>query len=245
VNGRRAKDMKKSIIRSLLCISLSAMLILGNIGTGYAADDTSEEENYSTQVLEAIEETSENVNVEADEDEEIIFNDAQSSSTEMLEIGDDFTVELLTYKVIGSGEVEVEYCDTSAESINIPKYISYEGYEYQVTSIRNYGFVNCSSLQNVTISEGITSIGEYAFDGCKSLSSIIIPEGVTDIGGAAFADCSSLSSVTIPEGVTSIEWFAFADCSSLSSVSLPEGLISIGDSAFEDCSSLSSVECYH
>jgi uncharacterized protein YjdB len=55
------------MIRSLLGISLSAMLILGNIGTVFAVGDTSEETSYSTQVVEKIDATSENANVAADE----------------------------------------------------------------------------------------------------------------------------------------------------------------------------------
>jgi hypothetical protein len=217
------KVMKRSMIRSLLGISLSAMLILGDIGTVFAADDTSEEENYSTQVLEDIEETSENVNVAADEDD------------------GDFTVELLTYEVIGSGEVEVHACDTSAESIDIPKYISYEGYDYYVTRIGEAAFGFCRSLSSVTIPEGITRIGDWAFTGCSNLRSVEIPKGVTSIGRGTFGGCSSLCSVIIPEGVTSIDEKTFFGCNSLSSVEIPEGVTSIGTNAFDSCSSLSGV----
>ncbi|MBR4226480.1 MAG: leucine-rich repeat domain-containing protein, partial [Candidatus Methanomethylophilaceae archaeon] len=72
-----------------------------------------------------------------------------------------------------------------------------------VTSIGDYAFQNCSSLESVDIPSSVTSIGKYAFRGCSSLSSVEIPEGVTSIGQYAFQGCSSLSSVDIPEGVAS------------------------------------------
>ncbi len=94
----------------------------------------------------------------------------------------------------------------------------------------------------VVISEGVTTIGEYAFYGCSSLNSIKIPEGVTTIGEYAFYGCSSLSSISLPEGVTAIESRAFESCSSLSSIKIPEGMTTIGEGAFSECSSLSSIK---
>ena len=48
------------------------------------------------------------------------------------------------------------------------------------------------------IPEGTTTIGEFAFKDCSSLQSIAIPEGVTKIDESAFYGCSSLQSITIP-----------------------------------------------
>ena len=110
-----------------------------------------------------------------------------------------------------------------------------------VTSIGNYAFSNCSSLQNITIPENVTSIGDNAFYGCSSLQSITIPENVTSIGNYAFNSCSSLQSITIPNGVTSIESNTFRDCSSLQSIIIPNGVTSISNSAFKGCSSLQSA----
>lgn len=43
----------------------------------------------------------------------------------------------------------------------------------------------------------MTTIVDFAFSGCSSLESIEIPSRVTMIGAGAFADCSSLTSVTM------------------------------------------------
>ena len=126
-------------------------------------------------------------------------------------------------------------------SITIPATVTYGGAEYNVTSIGERAFFDCSSLTAINIPEGVTSIGERAFYNCSSLTSITLPEGVTSIGDSAFQDCSSLTSITLPEGVTSIGDAAFAWCTSLTAITIPEGVTSIGKSAFYKCSSLTAI----
>ena len=110
-----------------------------------------------------------------------------------------------------------------------------------VTSIGDYAFYNCKSLQSITIPNSVTSIGNDAFSGCESLQSITIPNSVTSIGDKAFRWCNSLQSVTIPNSVTSIGDNAFNWCKSLQSVTIPNSVTSIGDNAFNWCKSLQSV----
>ena len=110
-----------------------------------------------------------------------------------------------------------------------------------VTEIGDSAFYWCLSLTNVTIGEGVTSIGEDAFWGCSSLTSITIPDSVTEIGEGVFSGCSSLESVTIPDSVTSIGEDAFWGCSSLTSITIPDSVTSIGEEAFWGCSSLASI----
>ena len=107
----------------------------------------------------------------------------------------------------------------------------------EVTSIVGGAFSGCSSLESITIPEGVTSIG--SFSGCSSLKSIEIPEGVTSIG--SFSRCSSLESINIPEGVTSIESFGFYNCTSLTSIDIPDKVTNIGEATFAGCSSLNSI----
>ena len=75
------------------------------------------------------------------------------------------------------------------------------------------------------------SIGNNAFTGLSSLQTITIPEGVTSIGSDAFRNCYSLTSITIPSSVININRNAFADCFALaevynySSLAIPQGTI--------------------
>ena len=65
---------------------------------------------------------------------------------------------------------------------------------------------------NYIIPNSVTSIGDWAFSGCDSLQSVTIPNSVTSIGDHAFRWCKSLQSVTIPDSVTKIGNYAFCGC---------------------------------
>lgn len=55
---------------------------------------------------------------------------------------------------------------------------------------------DASKITNVMIDDGVTSIGEYAFLNCKSLETITIPGSVTSVGFCAFENCTSLTDIT-------------------------------------------------
>ena len=125
--------------------------------------------------------------------------------------------------------------------------ISYIGGENTVTLPENingnsYDLYYMSGVVNVIIPESFTTtINDYAFYDCYSLESVTIPDSVTSIGYCVFYSCSSLESVTIPDSVTSIGSHAFYYCSSLESVVIGDSVEFIGEYAFEGCSSLGEV----
>lgn len=110
-----------------------------------------------------------------------------------------------------------------------------------VVSIGKTAFLNCTSLESITIPNSVTCIGVGAFNGCTSLSKITIPDSVTTIGYYAFYECTSLSDITIPNSVTTIGHEAFFGCTSLTSIAIPDSVESIGYLAFQECSSLTDV----
>ena len=118
-----------------------------------------------------------------------------------------------------------------------------DGNDYQVTSVS--GSINGSGFKNyqnrIILLSNLTSIGNYAFDGCTSLESIEIPSSVTSIGGSAFYACSGLTSINLPNSVTSIGNSAFSGCSSLTSIEIPNSVTSIGNYAFFNCTSLTTM----
>lgn len=144
--------------------------------------------------------------------------------------------------ISGTGDMtDWSYSSEAPWKDRVPDFsVKFVKIENGVTSIGDYAFYHCSSLESITISNSVTDIGDYAFSGC-GLTSIDIPDNVTDIGDYAFYRCSSLESITIGSGVTKIGVCAFSGCESLTSVDIPDGVTSIGDSAFYDCTSLVSI----
>ena len=108
------------------------------------------------------------------------------------------------------------------------------------STVRTIGsaFKNCKDLTSVTLSEGLTSIWEYAFYGCTSLQQIRFPDSLREIHSDAFQG-SGLTSLSLNK-VTSVWQFAFKDCASLASLDLGS-VRTLGLQAFENCVSLRSV----
>lgn len=122
------------------------------------------------------------------------------------EIGDSYSVRANT-------SLKKYFHDYLPSEITIPS--EYKG--HPVTEIESFGFMSCY-LTSITIPDSVTSIKEYAFRGCSSLESIIIPDSVTSIGEGTFYNCSSLESIIIPDSVTSIGEGAFYECVNLDKV---------------------------
>ena len=138
---------------------------------------------------------------------------------------------------IQDGEVIIQRYIGHGATITIPSVL--EG--CPVTSIGSSAFQSCTSVECITIPNGVKSIGLQAFWMCGNLKTITIPESVTSIGSLAFGDCSSLTAVVIPNGVTGIEKSTFSGCSSLKTVEIPNTVTTIGENAFYKCSALESV----
>lgn len=153
-------------------------------------------------------------------------------------------------------------------TITIPEKVTYNGKEYTVVEIGDYGFSvsGNSSVTEFSLPETITRIGDYAFSGRRGLTTLNIPskvtyigkyafdwcylwkteltlpETLTEIGASAFHLCQSLTSIHVPGTVRSISDFAFAECTGATSVTLGEGVETIGQYAFQDCHKITSIE---
>ncbi len=167
---------------------------------------------------------------------------SESDSADGAAAGTSFTDGGLEYTIGADGTVAITGLgDPSITELTIPSSVTYDSVTYDVTSIGDYAFYNCTGLTSVTIPEGVTSIGDVAFYNCTGLTSVTIPASVTSIGYSAFYNCTGLTSVTIPEGVTSIGNYAFYNCIGMTSVTIPSSVTAIGDYAFYNCTGLTSV----
>lgn len=143
----------------------------------------------------------------------------------------------VTFKGSSYDEYENEYTG----SITIPATVTYEGADYNVTSIGNETFFKCSELTDIALPEGMTRIGADAFWYCSNLTAINIPESMTSIGNYAFYCCGNLATINIPEGLKSIGEGAFFCCGKITSFDIPEGLTCIPSKTFYLCYSLTTI----
>lgn len=107
-----------------------------------------------------------------------------------------------------------------------------------VTSIGEYAFQSCASLEELTLPDGLTSIPQYAFSYCRRLQRVTFGSQLTQIGQSAFSDCNSLEAVELTGNVQSVGESAFANCTALSAVTLGDNVSYLGASAFRMCTSL-------
>ena len=130
-----------------------------------------------------------------------------------------------------------------------------------LTTIGQYAFYDCTSLQTVTFEKGsrLKTIEESAFEDCTELTSIEIPASVETIEDSAFKGCSKLATVTFEKGsqlkaiwggyyaystrysAYSYYYGAVSDCTALTMIEIPASVETIGAAAFMRCSKLATV----
>ena len=140
--------------------------------------------------------------------------------------------------------------------VEVKEYIN-EDYAVRrgTTTINENAFSGMTNLKSITIPDSVTSIGEYAFYDCSSLETVYITDiaawcnisfsssaaNPLNTGAKLYLNNALVTNLVIPDSVTSIGFYAFEDCSSLTSITIPANVTSIGSSAFRDCSSLKAV----
>lgn len=148
----------------------------------------------------------------------------------------DYEKLTIKYKVVGIGKAKITGFSGDGNHATIDSKI--DGYE--VVSIGDSAFKDCTTLESVLFWADIESIGDYAFAGCTALKSISIPNETTQIGDHAFDGCTNLSHLII-WGSPNIGEYAFTGCTSITSVSIDTETKKIGAHAFDGCTNLSSA----
>lgn len=142
----------------------------------------------------------------------------------------DKTATVASYRNLDDSVISVE--------LTIPSKVVVDFEFYDVTTIGNNAFEDCSILTKINIPSSVTEIGVEAFIYCAALEEIVIPSSVETIGESAFAYCSGLKKAVIGNGVKSIGERAFQRCSTLEKVSLGKSVEIVNEQAFAYCSSL-------
>ena len=102
---------------------------------------------------------------------------------------------------IKNGEATVAVQPFVTGTVTIAASITYQGVEYNVTSIEDYAFY-FQNLTRAKLPEGIVSIGSHAFERCFDLQGIKLPNSLTSIGCYAFNGCDSLEYITFSDDST-------------------------------------------
>ena len=109
-----------------------------------------------------------------------------------------------------------------------------------ITNILNDMFYSCTSLSSVTLPNALVTINHGVFNQCTSLSEINIPNSLRQIGNYAFYMTSSLPSIILPSAVNYIGSYAFAK-SGIKSIVFPSAITALSQYMCSECTSLSSV----
>lgn len=141
----------------------------------------------------------------------------------------------------------------------IPEQVLYQNELFQITSIANGAFNNCSDMTKIVIPKTITQIGSTyssCFDGCTSLKEIVFEDGECSLNigygknGGAFFDCPldslylgrNLEYKTATNYSTHPDVYSpFAQIKSLRSVYISESVKILPHSLFYDCIGLTSI----
>lgn len=106
-----------------------------------------------------------------------------------------------------------------------------------ISSILQYTFAFCSTIQNISAST-ITRTGVNVFESCSQLISVNFVN-LTYLESRTFLNCSKLVSINIPN-VSFIGASVFANCTSLQTISL-SSVTYLPNYTFSRCSNLTSV----
>ena len=141
------------------------------------------------------------------------------------------------YVVHEDNTVEIIGCTTTSTELTVPEAIE----ELPVTTIGDYGFSGCSTLNSITIPANIKIIGKYAFQQCTGLVNATIPTTVNSVDDYAFYNCTGLMYVTISEGVKRLGNGVFYNCTSLTEAVVPDSAETLGAYAFYNCKSMTTA----
>ncbi len=103
-----------------------------------------------------------------------------------------------------------------------------------VQTISGKAFYGCTALESFHYpsSWAATNNDGRIFEYCSSLQPITVPEGVTTIPGYAFARSTHLETVNLPSTLTTIPSFAFSSCSAMGDIYIYPRVSDIHDWAF-------------
>lgn len=156
-------------------------------------------------------------------------------------INDDFALTIAEGNQHFTTDANVLYDKAKTTIYAVPSSITALAIPTTVTTIGDYAFSECISLNTINVPATISHIGEGVFEGCTSLKAITLNEGLESIGAYAFKGCATAPTMKVPSTVKTIGKEAFAGMVELTNTKLPDGLTAIADGLYEGCSHMTAV----
>lgn len=103
--------------------------------------------------------------------------------------------------VIRDGKAHLTKYKGTETDVIVPEAI--DGYE--IISI-SYAFGNNTTVERISVHDGVKKIVAYAFGTCEKLKQVIL-RGATEIGAYAFYSCPSLESIVIPRSLEVLDFY--------------------------------------
>lgn len=158
---------------------------------------------------------------------------------------DGFRYELNIDKNKGTAEItDVSREQKDKKALSIPASFEYEGTNFLVTSIKNYGCVNAGDITSLAIPNSVTYIGQNAFDHLEQLATVSLGSSIMTIDSYAFSNCKSLTAIELPESLVKLGNAVFNSCSELTALFIPKNVSSISsgvNNLVPGCSKLESI----
>ncbi|MBO4443245.1 MAG: leucine-rich repeat protein [Bacteroidaceae bacterium] len=123
-------------------------------------------------------------------------------------------------------------------TLNIPATITYESREYAVTEIITRFCEGNTKIKGLFVPSTVKTVGQYAFKDCTSLETITLSEGVEKIG-LAFQNTGIIEMPEIPSTVTQLVG-TFSDCKQLKRATIP-ATITFLQNTFSGCTAMEDV----
>lgn len=139
--------------------------------------------------------------------------------------------------VYGTDGVIINGYTGNLEKAEIPQMLN----GASVTGIADMAFMDCSTMTEIVIPNGVKSIGDYAFSGCANLKKVSLPNTVISVGEYAFSDCISIHTFSFSENMSSVSEGMLQGCRSLREVNIPSSVETIAENAFHGCQYLENI----
>lgn len=139
---------------------------------------------------------------------------------------------------VGKQEATLVSYRGTEESVILPSFFG----DYPVRVIGTNAFSGNETIKEVIFSDTNTTVEEYAFMDCISLETVVIPENVVSFDDRVFANCIALKNVTLLSEMVSMPTNMFSGCSMLSNLTISDTITDFSYGCFNGCSSLTNLD---